>query len=236
MTITHTSLAHWLQHSHLGQQLHQQEMLFFQEHLQQFAPQYLLQIGCLKRIDFRQPEQNLHLIQSENLPADILSSSTQTPWADQTFDCIILAHELDCVAEPYILLHEMWRIVQAHGILILTSFNPYSLWRLGKWGNMPDITHAIPLSTLKPKLQEMGWQIEQGQFMNYLPPLQQESLLKYCQFMELVGKRWYPHGAAVYGLVLRKTVLGKIPPNDAAEILNFPETSTLVYARQQNSD
>ena len=50
-----------------------------------------------------------------------------------------------------------------------------------------------------------------GQFMVYVPAVSSGKALKNWRFMEAAGDRWWPHAAAVYGLVLLKRTVGARP-------------------------
>ena len=146
-------------------------------------------------------------------PADVLAGSLKTPWPDVFFDCVLAAHPSWEADQAAVFLAEMHRIIRPQGCLLLTGFNPYSLWRLDRCRKrVPDVSGCLPLPVLKSRLAETGWHIESGRFLNYLPPLRSERALRFWRFMEAAGDRWWPHAAAVYALVLSKRVPAPILP------------------------
>ncbi|WP_125940204.1 class I SAM-dependent methyltransferase [Neisseria dumasiana] len=140
---------------------------------------------------------------------DIHMHSMAWPWERGSLDLIVMPHTLDnSLSTPYILT-EAFRALSPEGQLVLTGFNPYSLWRFRNWFNgkyLPEAHYCHALSDLKNQLSKAGFQIEQGRFMVYLPPVQTKNAIKLFHFMENAGNRWWPHAAAVYGLVARKRI------------------------------
>lgn len=200
MTQHHARLHNWLQKSDLGQYVIQKENHFFQAAFSHIAAQRILQIGlpeCYQIVE----NHGLWLQQNHTLPADVVAENT-TIWRDNTFDAVMLPHYLEQPHAQHILT-EITRIVQPFGYIVLTHFNPHSLWR---YQHHFPMSHAISLPEFKSWLPELGLRIEMGQFMNYLPPIDSAKAIQHLQFMELAGNRWLPHAAAIYGLVLRKCV------------------------------
>lgn len=98
--------------------------------------------------------------------------------------------------------------------MILTGFNSKSLWGLSSWFDgekLPLKSQCLALAELKRKIADIGFEIEYGQFMDYLPAVNSPSALKFWRFMEKAGDRWWPQCAAVYGMVLTKHLIGVHP-------------------------
>lgn len=221
-------------HTPLGKDLFQQEQLFIQNSIDFLLPEYLLQVG-FRVGDFRLPEKCVALAQDggrEN-KANVLALPSQLPWQTQLFDMVVVAHGLDGVREPQRCLAEWWRVLKPNRRLILTGFNPYSWWRLGSKNHMPNVAQGVALSELKSLLAAHAWQIEQGRFMNYLPPINSQIMVDKLNFLELVGNRWLPHGAAAYGLVLRKEVAGVLPADGAVWADELAAEPTFALARNE---
>lgn len=196
----------WVNHF-LGHDVCLQEHHFVQKYLNTMLPENILSMG-MDLGTFRLPEKCTWIRQNESLPADVLANSLALPWVAQSFDVVVVCHELDCVGQHWqLVLTQIEHILQPHGRLILTGFNPYSLWRLDWRHEVPDVRHALHLHDLKMWCAKHHWQIEQGQFLNYLPPIRSRKWIENLRFLEQAGNRWLPHIAAVYALILRKDVL-----------------------------
>ena len=75
----------------------------------------------------------------------------------------------------------------------------------------PERRKCLPLPLLKKKVADVGFEVESGKFMVYRPIVSKKHTLQMLHFMEAAGDRWWPHAAAVYGLVLAKRQAGVHP-------------------------
>lgn len=132
-------------------------------------------------------------------------------WADESVDMLLMPHTLECSGMPHIALAEAYRVLKPEGRVVLTGFNPYSLWGYSKWFDgrlLPERQYCLPLQALKENAAALGFETAFGQFMVYAPPVESSRALRFWRFMEAAGDRWWPHAAAVYGLVLHKHIAG----------------------------
>ncbi len=219
-------LPAWLVQNPLGRYLRVQENLFFQAALTDRQPENLLLLGAAAALFDLAPLPALAVHQASELPADVLAGSLKTPWPDAFFDCVLAAHPCYQADQAAVFLAEMHRIVCPQGCLLLTGFNPHSLWRLDVGRRrVPDVSGCLPLPVLKPHLAAAGWHIESGRFLNYLPPVRSERAVRLWNFMEAAGNRWWPHAAAVYALVLSKRVAAPILPERSPQNVLLPEAA-----------
>src|SRR5260363_34128 len=99
------------------------------------------------------------------------------PLATQSLDLLALPHALELPREPHQLLREAARALLPEGQIILSGFNPHSLWgarhALGyriRHPFVPALHPLIALSRLKDWLKLLGLQLNQGRFGIYRPP------------------------------------------------------------------
>jgi generic methyl-transferase len=201
-----TELFCWFETSQLAQQLWAQEQYFFQAALQTKQPNCVLQLGLMKAI-LNTTSTNCWIKQSVDLPADVLALDCLTPWQNAQFDVIVAPHLLDYSPNTEQLLHELYRIVQAQGCLILTAFNPHSLWRFRLHEYIPDVRLGFTLHWVKQVAQDVGWHIAQEKFLYCLPPVVLPKEQIYRQWAEYAGSHLWRYGSAVYALVLTKQVV-----------------------------
>jgi SAM-dependent methyltransferase len=62
--------------------------------------------------------------------AQVLFNGQDLPLASKCLDAVILPHSLETAAQPHQLLREVDRVLCDRGRLIITGFNPFSLWAL----------------------------------------------------------------------------------------------------------
>lgn len=149
--------------------------------------------------------QTLHqtnwLILGEQAPANIRSRLPVIPLLDNAVQTLFLPHGLDLCPHPDILLQECFRVLEAHGRLIITGFNPASLWRFSRTWQHAGLPHApISLSQCKKLLAEHGLQVSEGRFMAYALPWFDPPQPTKLRHIEAAGNRWWPQHAALYGL------------------------------------
>ena len=109
-------------------------------------------------------------------------------------------------------LREVERVLVPEGRVILTGFNPWSLWGgarlLHRRQGMPWCGHFLNLPRLKDWLALLGLEPSGGRVVCYAPPLQRQRWLERFELLELAGNRWWPVGGGVYCLEAVKRMRG----------------------------
>lgn len=204
----------WFTDTLVGRYTAHQERCFFSHSLKSIRADKIVQTGMAK-----------WLVPSENMICigrDVFMDASSFALEDESIDLLLMPHAQECCVEPEILAIEAFRVLKPEGKIVLTGFNPHSLWHFSRWfdGNrLPERRRCRPLHQVKQQFKSLGFEIEGGQFMVYVPPINHETLLKLLSFMELAGNRWWPAGAAVYGLVLVKRVAGVRPLPEYEQVL-----------------
>lgn len=138
----------------------------------------------------------------------------QLPFAEQSLDLVALPHVLDFVKDPHAVLREAARVLMPEGRLLITGFNPWSLWGLRRFkpgeegAGAPWQGNALSLPRLKDWLALLGLETLRGEYLCYSLPLQRDSWLSKTRFLELAGDRWWPAAGSVYCLDVVKRVRG----------------------------
>lgn len=147
--------------------------------------------------------------------ADVLCDPTELPFSANSIDLVVLPHALEFSSDPHQVLREIERILIPEGQLVLTGFNPYSLWGLKQRArkkspcvNFPFAGNYISVQRLKDWLQLLGFEVDRGCFGCYAPPFEQQSWLRRFRFMEAAGDRWWGFAGGVYMLRAVKKVKG----------------------------
>ncbi len=144
-------------------------------------------------------------INSYAVPVDLHHSDTELPFATESVDLVVLPHTLDFSSAPHHLLREIGRILVPEGQLIVSGFNPTSLWGLKqRWGRMtgkhflPNDVSFIGLPRMKDWLALLGFETHQGYIGCYCPPCKSDKGFERFSFMEKAGNRWWPYCGAVF--------------------------------------
>jgi SAM-dependent methyltransferase len=146
-------------------------------------------------------------------PPHLLCETQALPLASQSMDLVLLPHVLEFSAQPHAILREAERVLRPEGQIVITGFNPLSLWGLRRalpsaQSQMPFQGQFIGLHRLKDWLTLLGLELNGGRFGCYAPPFANATWLRRAAFMEKAGDRWWPIAGAVYAVRAIKRVVG----------------------------
>ena len=144
------------------------------------------------------------------------------PLPDASIDLVVLPHALEFAHDPHQVLREVERVLRPEGRLVITGFNPASLWglrqRLSRVRLGMGLGHASPYLPregefigywrLRDWLRLLGFEVEAGRFGCWRPPFHSQRWLERFAWMDPVGDRWWPVLGAVYFIVAVKRVRG----------------------------
>ena len=134
------------------------------------------------------------------------------PFASASVDLVVLPHVLEFAANPHQILREVERILVPEGQVLVTGFNPYSLWgirrRMSRVRTPPWAGQYISVPRLKDWFALLGFESRAGGFGCYAPAVSQEKWLARWHFMEAAGDRWWPFAGGVYMMQAIKRVHG----------------------------
>lgn len=133
------------------------------------------------------------------------------PVATDYIDAVILLHTLDFARDPRQVLREVERVLIPEGKVVITGFNPWSLW--GLWRAMPGASRKLPwrghflsFSQVEDWLSLLGFDVEQAHTLLFRPPWKKAFLMRHALLMERLGERFWPWLAGVYIIVASKRV------------------------------
>ncbi|MDR2450809.1 MAG: class I SAM-dependent methyltransferase [Candidatus Accumulibacter sp.] len=180
------------------------EDLFGYNALQLGLPQ--LRLLARNRIPLRQ-------IAGSSGAVDVACDLSELPFASGSIDLVVMPHALEFHDDPHQILRDVERILIPGGRLVITGFNPVSLWGLCR--KLPNHARVFPFNgnylsvpRLKDWLKLLNLEVERGSFGCYAPPWRQAKRLKRWHFMEAAGDRWWSFAGGVYLLRAVKRVLG----------------------------
>ncbi len=143
------------------------------------------------------------------------------PFANQSLDLVVLPHALELARDPHDALREVERVLRPEGRVVITGFNPGSLWglrqRLGLWRQrlgwagatyLPAEGEWIGYRRARDWLRLLGFEVEQGQFGCWRPPLRSQRWLERSAWLDRAGEQAWPVFGAVYLIVAVKRVRG----------------------------
>jgi len=170
------------------------------------------------------------------------------PFPAASLDLVALPHALDSHPNPHGTLREVARVLVPGGRVVLSGFNPVSLWglrqdreRLCRRLNigtalLPQQLDFIGSRRLRDWLHLLDLEIETGHYGCYRPLLGSEQWLQRWRWMDRAGARWWPFFGAVYFLVAVKRVHGVRLLEPAWKRVNNKAAATVPLARRSGDN
>ncbi|TEA73672.1 methyltransferase domain-containing protein [Pollutimonas harenae] len=146
--------------------------------------------------------------------AAVVADPESLPFDTQSIDLLILPHVLECSSNSHQILREAERVLVPEGRIVISGFNPWSLW--GVSDRIPGLDPLLPipahLQVSLPRLKDwfklLSFDLDRGRFGCYAPPCSEQVWLDRWAFMEKAGDRWWPICGAVYVVSAVKRVAG----------------------------
>ncbi|HZR02630.1 MAG TPA: methyltransferase domain-containing protein [Burkholderiales bacterium] len=206
------STANWFD-TPLGGHLLDCEQSYFDEEVANVFGFNAFQIGLPQHDFLRSNRMQLRCTVALDPGARIRSEYELLPITSSCADLVILPHVLEFSDNPHQVLREVSRILMPEGHVIVSGFNPWSLWGLRRLldkhrNEYPWNGQFIALTRLKDWMALLGFEIAAGHMGAYAPPLRSEKWLRRFDFMEAAGDRWWPFAGGVYFLHGIKRVHG----------------------------
>lgn len=139
----------------------------------------------------------------------------ELPFETQSLDLVVLPHVLEFALDPHQVLREVDRVLRPEGRLIVTGFNPVSLWGLRNamprnllraW--LPRPAHFIGVPRLRDWCKLLSFDMERARYGCYRPAYRTGLWLDRTRFLETAGDRWWPICGAAYLVGAVKRVHG----------------------------
>ncbi len=207
----HNTLADWLQTAH-GRYLMEREQAFIDHSVADVFGFNAMQLGLPQYDLLRASRIPLHVVAGSEPEAQVRLNVEELPFDTNSMDLVVLPHVLEFNEHPHEILREVERVLMAGGHVIITGFNPRSLWglrgRMGHKQEYPWCGNFIALPRIKDWLALLGFEVVAGRFSCYAPPLANPAWLRRLHFMEPAGDRWWAVCGGVYFLKAVKRVPG----------------------------
>lgn len=202
----------WFETS-LGQYLLEREQTYFDQAVADIFGYNSVQIGFPQHDFLRTNRMPFQFSAGIEKNAALRAAPDFLPIATSSVDLVLLPHVLEFNSNPHQILREVQRILIPEGHVIISGFNPRSLWGIRRWFgsskyDFPWRGNFIALPRLKDWLALLDFEMTAGRLCCYAPPFSQEKWLHRFNFMEAAGDRWWPISGGVYFLQAVKRVHG----------------------------
>jgi len=145
----------------------------------------------------------------------VINRYEELPFASQSIDLVVLPHILEFADEPHQVLREVDRVLVPEGHVVITGFNPASLWglrqgmtRFGASPYLPRAGQFLSLPRIKDWLKLLSFEVNRGRFGCYVPSVRSDKWLARWNWMEKAGDRWWPFLGSIYLVTAVKRVRG----------------------------
>lgn len=168
--------------------------------------QILLQLGnsgpALLDVPFNGLRKRIVLDMSADRPTDVIADMVRLPIATASVNAVYLPHVMEFCGDPHGLLREVDRTLIPDGRLLISMFNPFSLYGLRRLLRPKAIKYPwngdfISMRRIIDWLQLLGFEVEEVMRLGYRPPLQNQLLFDRFRPMESLGERFWPRLSAV---------------------------------------
>lgn len=184
-----------------------------------------LQVGG-GRTDFLKQSRIMQRYKALALTSSVLQSTTNQLWCDDDFlpfaemsmDVLLLPHRLEFSARPHQTLREAFRVLVPDGYVLISGFNPWSLWgikhafkRFCKVKHYPWNGRFISIARLKDWLSVLDFEVLHCDFVAHVPPFERASSHKRFKWMDTFIAKYLHAFGGVYFIVAKKRVIGLTP-------------------------
>ena len=207
---TANGIAEWVE-TPLGSYLIEREQEYFDRTLADVFGYNAFQLGMPGVDLLRASRIPLRCRVGVGAGVDMRADFRDLPIASSSADLVLLPHVLEFAEHPHQILREVARALLPEAQVILSGFNPFSLWgtrHAFRRLHYPWRGRFISLMRVKDWLALLGFELVGGQMACYAPPLKQQKWLDRFSFMETAGERWWPIAGGVYFLHAVKRVRG----------------------------
>src|SRR5688500_8041840 len=193
----------------LGRYLLEREQDYFDRTVADVFGYNALQVGMPEVDLLRASRIPLRVRVAPEGPADMHADFRDLAIASNSTDLVVLPHVLEFAEHPHQILREVARVLMPEAHVVISGFNPLSLWGWRRFFNRADYPwrgRFITLMRVKDWLALLGFEVIGGQMACYAPPSRQSKWLERFKFMEAAGDRWWPMAGGVYCLQAVKRV------------------------------
>jgi SAM-dependent methyltransferase len=159
------------------------------------------------------------------LKVSLITDAAALPFPAASLDLVVLPHTLELSADPHQVLREVERVLVPEGRVVISGFNPGSLWGLRQGRArvcermgvsmlgasnlfLPDAGDFIGPWRLRDWLRLLSFELESDRYGCYRPAMKTDKWLQRTAWMDPAGARWWPIFGAVYFVVAVKRVRG----------------------------
>ena len=218
-SVNRDALGQWYKGRAMGRALTEQLSDALNARLEQVFGYHMLITGADIGLDFSRLGKTQRIFclttQADSTSSfqPVVGMSSELPFASDSLDALVLCHTLNVSPTPHEVLRECQRVLVPNGHLFVVSFNPLSLWGIGRLVNHL-LRRKCPPAASSRKMRDwlalLGFSHGEPQYLAPLVPLGRGQLRNMMTTIEgWLRKRNAPIGS-VYLIHARKRVSARL--------------------------
>ena len=142
----------------------------------------------------------------------LLCEAEHLPFANESIDLLVLPHGLETASDPHQVLREAYRVLVPEGQVIVSGFNPWSLWggrdRLPGWECLLPIEPQYQVSPWRVAdwLEVLSFEVTDEVSGCFAPLCLEQRWLQRWAFMDKLGAKWWSMLGALFMVKATKRV------------------------------
>ncbi len=239
-------LAQWFL-TPLGQEFLASEQALLEHILPDLFGYHALQLGQVTPCHLLKGSRILHKLLADKQPISVEGLSAlcampeQLPFASDSVDVVLVHHLLEAVNRPHAILREAARITIPEGYLLIIGFNPWSLWGLWRfcqmpWSQSPWLSQSMSAQRLHDWLTLLDFEVVGVETAYFRPPINSPALRQYFLWLEALGQRYWPQGGASYVILAQKKSSCITPIRLRKKVLSLVPVPLAAESRQKHPD
>lgn len=207
----------WLQ-GELGAYFQQQEQAVFDQVVTDLFGFNAVQIGMLE-MDLLRNCRIPFAFRTGLAQGNVYAAPEFLPIRENCIDLLLLPHALEFSQNPHQVLREAERVLVPEGHVVISGFNPLSLWGLkrllSRREDYPWTGSFLGQARIKDWLALLGFEVTAWHMACYAPPFRNPAWRNRFACLDQAGGGKWPMPGGVYCVVAKKRVLGMrlIKPN-----------------------
>lgn len=189
-------LSEWLE-SPQGRYLLAWEKAAFDEMVADIFGYNALQVGLPGLPLLEHSRMSWRFSSSTDRGAPVVTNAHALPFATASLDLVLLPHVLEFSPYPHQVLREIERVLVPEGSVIISGFNPFSLWGIRRMLARSDCGypwrgHYYSSPRIKDWLTLLGFEAQESRLGCYRPAVRTSKWIERWRFMDRAGARWWP--------------------------------------------
>lgn len=151
-----------------------------------------------------------------------IADETEMPFADRSFDRVVVVHGLEWSPNPQALLRDVWRVLADDGRLVVIAPNRRSVWSAL---DRTPFGHGRPYSRgqLNTLLREALFTPQWSGAAMAVPTGATKGSVAFARLAERLAARWFPGIAALIMATATKQIYGVTPIGKSLSVSAFAE-------------